>query len=74
MEIPTVSAMSMRTLNTARWVASVRANRTATSVSARPAGQSIDDEASDEAGGDATHASAHNAMTIATIQAAYASI
>ena len=72
MEIPTVSAMSMRTINTARWVASARANRPPTSVSARPASQSIEEEASD--GGDATHVSAHNAMTLATIQAAYASI
>jgi hypothetical protein len=74
MEIPTVSAMSMRTINTARWVASARANRAATSVSARPAGQSIEDEASDGGGWGQTLASADNAMTLRTVQAAYASI
>jgi hypothetical protein len=74
MEIPTISAMSMRTLNTARWVASARANRPATFASARPAGQTIEDESGDAGGWDHTLASADNAMTLATIQAAYASI
>jgi hypothetical protein len=74
MEIPTVSAMSMRTINTARWVASARANRPATFASARPAGQTIEDESSDGAGWGETLASADNAMTLRTVQAAYASI
>jgi hypothetical protein len=74
MEIPKISTLSMRTLNTARWVASARASRTATFASARPAGEMIEDESGDGAGGDDTLASAHNAMTLATVQAAYASI
>jgi len=74
MEIPTVSAMSMRTINTARWVASARANRTATYASTQPAGEMIEDESDDGAGWGQTLASADNAMTLATIQAAYASI
>jgi hypothetical protein len=72
MEIPTVSAMSMRTVNTSRWVASARANRTTTSASERPTGQKVEYESS--AGAEPTAASAHNAMTLATVQAAYASI
>jgi hypothetical protein len=74
MEIPTVSAMGMRTLNTARWVATARASRPATSASARPVHETIEDESSDGAGWGQTLASADNAMTLRTVQAAYASI
>ena len=72
MEIPTVATISRRTLNTARWVASARANRTATPDSARPADQMTEYESA--AGAEPTLASAHNAMTLANVQAAYASI
>jgi hypothetical protein len=74
MEIPKVSTISMRTLNTSRWVASARASRTATFASKQSVGEMIEDESSDANGGDHTLTSVHNAMTLATVQAAYASI
>jgi hypothetical protein len=74
MEIPTVPAMNMRTLNTARWVASARASRTETSASAGPAGELIEYETGDGYRRDPSLATAHNPMTLATVQAAYASI
>jgi hypothetical protein len=74
MEIPTVPAMNMRTLNTARWVATARASRTETSAAAGPAGELSEYEAGDGYRRDPSLATAHNPMTLATVQAAYASI
>jgi hypothetical protein len=70
MQIAKVSTSSMRTLNTSRWMASAAA----TFASALPADEITEDESSDANGGDHTPISAHNAMTLATVEAAYASI
>jgi hypothetical protein len=74
MEIPQVSTISMRALNTSRSMASARTSRTATFALARPVDEIIEDESGDGNGGDHTPTSAHNAMTLANVQAAYASI
>jgi hypothetical protein len=74
MEIPTIPAMNMRTLNTARWVASARASRNTPSASAGPDGEMTEYATGDGYRRDPSLAGAHNPMTLATVQAAYASI
>jgi hypothetical protein len=74
MDIPKVSTIGMRNPNTSRWKASARASRAATFASARPVGEMIEDESGDGKGGEHTPTSTHNAMTLANVQAAYASV